>query len=97
MKGRMQKHWLPWLVGMPTEICTAICVVIFGGVLEQFPNLKVCFTHAGESFPFTVERTDHGFNVRPDLSAVENNVNPRQYLGKFYTDTPVHELKLCHF
>ncbi|GIY66348.1 2-amino-3-carboxymuconate-6-semialdehyde decarboxylase [Caerostris extrusa] len=37
----MSKYWLPWLVGMPAETTTAICSVIFGGVLERFPNLKL--------------------------------------------------------
>lgn len=36
-------------------------------------------------------RIEHGFNVRPDLCAVDNNVNPREYLGRFYTDTLVHD------
>jgi len=91
MEGRMQKYWLPWLVGMPAETCTAICSMIFGGVFEKFPKLKVCFAHAGGSFPFTVGRIEHGFNVRPDLCAVENDINPRDYLGKFWTDTLTHD------
>ncbi|XP_074659056.1 2-amino-3-carboxymuconate-6-semialdehyde decarboxylase-like [Tubulanus polymorphus] len=91
LDGRMQKYWLPWLVGMPAETCTAMCSMIFGGVLERFPKLKVCFAHGGGSFPFTVGRIEHGFNVRPDLCATDNPVNPRDYLGKFYTDSLVHD------
>lgn len=41
LDGRMQKYWLPWLVGMPAETATAMCCMIFGGVLERFPKLKV--------------------------------------------------------
>ncbi|XP_046543618.1 2-amino-3-carboxymuconate-6-semialdehyde decarboxylase-like isoform X2 [Haliotis rubra] len=91
--GRMSKYWLPWLVGMPAETTTAICAMLFGGVLERFPKLKVCFAHGGGAFPYTVGRIEHGFNVRPDLCATENNVNPRKYLGKFYTDTLVHDAR----
>ena len=36
-------------------------------------------------------RIEHGFNVRPDLCAVDNNVNPREYLGKFWVDSLVHD------
>ena len=46
---------------------------------------------AGGAFPFTLGRIEHGFNVRPDLCAVENDIGPRKYLGKFYTDTLVHD------
>ncbi|XP_012505994.1 PREDICTED: 2-amino-3-carboxymuconate-6-semialdehyde decarboxylase isoform X2 [Propithecus coquereli] len=45
MDGRMDKYWLPWLVGMPTETTIAICSMIMGGVFEKFPKLKVCFAH----------------------------------------------------
>ena len=47
LDGRMKKYWLPWLVGMPGETAMAICSMIFGGVLERFPGLKVCFAHGG--------------------------------------------------
>ncbi len=90
-KEKMPKYWLPWLVGMPAETSLAICSMIFGGVFEKFKNLKVCFAHGGGSFPITIGRIEHGFNVRPDLVAVDNNVNPRDYLGKFYFDSLVHD------
>ncbi|KAE8581502.1 hypothetical protein XENTR_v10024811 [Xenopus tropicalis] len=89
--GRMSKYWLPWLVGMPAETTTAICCMVLGGILEKFPKLKVCFAHGGGAFPYTVGRIDHGFNVRPDLCAVDNTTAPYSYLGKFYTDSLVHD------
>ena len=90
-KEKMPKYWLPWLVGMPAETSLAICSMIFGGVFEKFKKLKVCFSHGGGSFPFTIGRIEHGFNVRPDLVAVDNKTNPREYLGKFYLDSLVHD------
>ncbi|MBL8007299.1 MAG: amidohydrolase [Ignavibacteria bacterium] len=90
-KEKMPKYWLPWLVGMPAETSLAICSMIFGGVFERFKKLKVCFSHGGGSFPFTIGRIEHGFNVRPDLVAVDNKINPREYLGKFYLDSLVHD------
>ena len=90
-KKEMPKYWLPWLVGMPAETSRAICSMIFGGVFERLKKLKVCFAHGGGSFPFTIGRIEHGFNVRPDLCAIDNNVNPREYIGKFYLDSLVHD------
>lgn len=63
--------------GMPGETAIAICSVIFGGVLERHPKLKICFAHGGGAFPYTIGRIEHGFNVRPDLCATENTVNPK--------------------
>lgn len=90
-KDEMSKYWLPWLVGMPAETSRAICSMIFGGVLERLPKLRVAFAHGGGSFPATIGRIEHGFNVRPDLCAIDNNVNPRKYLGHFYLDSLVHD------
>lgn len=81
---QLQKYWLPWLVGMPAETSRAACSLIFGGVLERLPKLRVCFSHAGGSFLPTIGRIEHGFNCRPDLVAIDNQVNPREYVGKFW-------------
>jgi aminocarboxymuconate-semialdehyde decarboxylase len=88
---QMEKYWLPWLVGMPAETSRAICSMIFGGVLEKFPRLRIAFAHGAGSFPFTIGRIEHGFNVRPDLVAVDNGTNPRNYIGKFWIDSLVHD------
>ena len=88
---QMQKYWLPWLVGMPAETSRAICSMIFGGVFARFPKLKVAFAHGGGSFPATIGRIEHGFNVRPDLVAIDNPVNPRDYIGHFWVDSLVHD------
>jgi len=87
----MQKYWLPWLVGMPAETTRAICSLIFSGTLEKLPRLRICFAHGGGSFPYTLGRIEHGFEVRPDLCAIDNKRNPREYLGKFWLDSLVHD------
>ena len=94
---KMQKYWLPWLVGMPAETSLAICSMIFGGIFERLPNLKVAFAHGGGSFPSTIGRIEHGFECRPDLVAIDNQVNPRNYLGKFWLDSLVHDPKMLHY
>ena len=101
-KERMPNYWLPWLVGMPAETSLAICSLMFGGVFERFPKLRVGFAHGGGAFPFTIGRIERAFHVRPDLVATENNTNPRKYLAqtgnrgetipaRFYVDSLVHD------
>ncbi|HEY8562125.1 MAG TPA: amidohydrolase family protein [Pyrinomonadaceae bacterium] len=87
----IQKYWLPWLVGMPAETCRAICSLIFSGTLERLPGLRICFAHGGGSFPYNLGRIAHGFEARPDLVAVDNPRDPRDYLGKFWVDSLVHD------
>eukprot|EP01118_Nematostelium_gracile_P018296 TRINITY_DN8092_c0_g1_i1.p1 TRINITY_DN8092_c0_g1~~TRINITY_DN8092_c0_g1_i1.p1 ORF type:complete len:369 (-),score=79.03 TRINITY_DN8092_c0_g1_i1:47-1114(-) len=96
-KDSMPKYWLPWLVGMPAETARAICSMIFGGIFEKFPKLKVCFAHGGGSFPITIGRIEHGFHCRPDLTQTDCQTNPREFLGKFWVDSLVHDEKSLKF
>jgi len=89
-QDKMSRYWLPWLVGMPAETSLAICSMIFGGIFERLPDLRVAFAHGGGSFPATIGRIQHGFDVRPDLCAIDNNKPPTDYLGKFWLDSLVH-------
>ena len=93
----MKKYWLPWLVGMPAETSRAICSMIFGGIFERLPNLRVAFAHGGGAFPVTSGRIQHGYNVRPDLCAVDNQVDPANYLGRFWVDSLVHDADTLDF
>ena len=96
-RERMPNYWLPWLVGMPAETSLAICSMIFGGVFERFPKLRVAFAHGGGAFPFTIGRIEHAFHVRPDLVAIDNTKNPKSYLARgnvparFFVDSLVHD------
>ena len=96
-KAEMERYWLPWLVGMPAETSRAASSLIFGGTLERLPNLRVMFSHAGGSFLTTLGRFEHGFNCRPDLVAIDNPINPREYLGKFWIDSITHDADLLRY
>lgn len=93
----MEKYWLPWLVGMPAETTRAAASLIFSGVMEKLPKLKFLFSHAGGSLLTTMGRIEHGFNCRPDLVALDNPVNPREYIGKFWIDSITHDAKLLDY
>lgn len=94
---QMQRYWLPWLVGMPAETTRAICSMVFGGLFEKLPKLRVMFAHAGGSFLTTLGRIEHGFVCRPDLVAIDNPVNPRNYLGRFWVDSITHDPVLLEY
>jgi aminocarboxymuconate-semialdehyde decarboxylase len=95
-KERLGRYWLAWLVGMPAETALAICSLLFGGVLERLPRLRICFAHGGGAFPGIVGRVEHGCRVRPDLCCVDNQRNPRDYLGRFFVDSLVHDPWALH-
>ena len=87
----MPKYWMPWLVGMPAEQSRAACSLIFGGVLERLPALRIGFAHGGGSFPATIGRIEQGYRMRPDLVATDNKRAPREYFPRLFFDSCVHD------
>lgn len=88
---RLAKNWANWLIGMPFETALAIQSVLFGGVLEALPKLRIGFAHAGGAFPGTLGRIDHGFRARPDLCQVHTRTPPAAQTRSFYIDSLTHD------
>ena len=89
-QDRLTKYYFPLIVGNPLETALAISKLIFGGVLERLPALRLCFAHGGGAFPFTLARLDHGWKVRPEGPAAIPRP-PREYARRLYYDTLVYD------
>jgi aminocarboxymuconate-semialdehyde decarboxylase len=88
---RLSRYHLRNLIGNPLETTVALASVIFGGVLERFPGLKICFAHAGGYGPWIRGRWRHGQSVRPesrDRGAVRSL---DEYFSRIYFDTITHD------
>jgi aminocarboxymuconate-semialdehyde decarboxylase len=83
---RMRKHYFPLIVGNPLETALAISTLIFGGVLERLPRLRIGFAHGGGAFPFTLARLNHGWTVRPEGPAAIPH-EPRHYARRIWVDS----------
>jgi aminocarboxymuconate-semialdehyde decarboxylase len=88
---RMSRHWLPWLVGMPTELALAFSALTLGGVLRKLPRLRILLAHGGGSFPGILGRIDAGHRARPDLAATQDPFPPSHYLDRILVDSLVHD------
>ncbi len=85
-QDRLTKYYFPLIVGNPLETALAASKLIYGGVLERLPALRVCFAHGGGAFPFTLARLDHGWKVRPEGPAAIPRP-PREYARRLYFDS----------
>lgn len=86
---RMRQFHLQNLIGFPADTTLAAARLIFAGVLDRFPNLKVCLGQAGGFLPYIIGRLDHGFAVRPECRKLVRS-KPSDYLRRFYYDHIIH-------
>ena len=83
---RLDKYYFPLIVGNPLETALAISKLIWGGVLERLPDLRICFAHGGGAFPFTLARLNHGWHVRQEGPAAIPR-EPREYARRIFVDS----------
>jgi aminocarboxymuconate-semialdehyde decarboxylase len=93
---RMQNYYLINFVGYPMDSTLAACHLVFGGVLDRCPNLKICLVHAGGTLPFLLGRLEHGHSVRPEArEKCENTFS--YYLRNFYVDSVTFRPDILRF
>jgi aminocarboxymuconate-semialdehyde decarboxylase len=94
--ARLTQHYFVNVIGHPFESTVAVSHLIFGGVLDDCPDLKVCVAHGGGYLPSYVGRMDHAHSAREDCRLNIRSL-PSSYLKKnFYFDTVVfttHQLE----
>lgn len=84
---RTVPYYLSNIIGMPLDTTLALSHLIFSGVLDRYPHLKICSVHGGGYFPSYIGRFDHGYQVRPESGTMKNP--PSDYLRRIYFDTVV--------
>lgn len=87
---RLKDYYLNNVIGQPLEEAVFVSRLIFGGVLERYPNLKIVIGHGGGYLPFYPGRMDHAYKVRPESKAHISRP-PSEYLKKLYFDSIVYQ------
>ncbi|WP_340375405.1 amidohydrolase family protein [Streptomyces sp. SS7] len=86
---RLDRWYLSNTVGQPTENAVALSHLIFSGVLDRHPGLKLIAAHGGGYLPTHIGRSDHAWRARPDARDCERE--PSSYLKQLYFDSLVHD------
>ncbi|MFI6014039.1 amidohydrolase family protein [Streptomyces sp. NPDC051243] len=86
---RLDRWYLSNTVGQPTENAVALSHLIFSGVLDRHPGLKLIAAHGGGYLPTHIGRSDHAWRARPDARGCERE--PSSYLRQLYFDSLVHD------
>ncbi|HET9904502.1 MAG TPA: amidohydrolase family protein [Xanthobacteraceae bacterium] len=93
---RMGRYYLANFVGLPFETTLAAASLVFGGVLERYPNLKFVLAHGGGYVPYQRGRFIHGWEVRPEPK-VNLKESPEASLSRLYFDTITHSPAALRF
>ncbi|MEU0249997.1 amidohydrolase family protein [Streptomyces sp. NPDC006235] len=86
---RLDQWYLSNTVGQPTENAVALSHLIFSGVLDRHPGVKLIASHGGGYLPTHIGRSDHAWRARPDARGCERE--PSSYLKQLYFDSLVHD------
>lgn len=88
---RLNAYYLQNLIGQPLESTIAMGKLIFGGVLERHPYLRIGWVHGGGFTPYQIGRWDHGWGCRSEPRAVIDSIPPRRYFERMYFDSLTHD------
>ncbi len=94
-KPGLEPYYLTNLIGNPLDTTVMAAHLIFGGVMEEIPHLKICLSHGGGFAPYQIGRLVHGQNVRKE--AQTTGIPPKELLKRFYFDTITHDPEALRF
>jgi aminocarboxymuconate-semialdehyde decarboxylase len=87
-RAGLTDYYLTNLVGNPLESTVGAARLIFGGVLDELPELRLVLMHGGGYLPYQIGRFDHGYRVRSETKGCRHA--PSGYLRRFWYDTITH-------
>ena len=91
LKERLVPYHLINCIGNPLETSIATAKLIFGGVLDRFPDLKLCLAHAGGYTPWIKGRWRRTHEVRKETKVNGVTKPLEHYLEKLYFDSIIHD------
>jgi aminocarboxymuconate-semialdehyde decarboxylase len=94
---RLKEHQLHNFVGLPIDTAVSVGSMVFNGVYERLPGLKVCYSHGGGAFPCLVGRWDHGYRDRLSKQSETTIRMPSEYLVDMYADSLTHDATSLRF
>jgi len=98
LAGRgVARYFLGNLVGNPAETTVAVAHLVFGGVLERFPGLRVCVVRGGGFLPYQAGRLERGWSAGPEGARAHLPRGPGEWLRRLYYDTVLHDPRALAF
>ncbi len=93
---RTGDYFLNNLISYPVDTTIAAARLLFSGLMQEFPNLKICLAHSGGFLPYQIGRMDRGFAAHPACSKHLKSA-PSELLGSFIYDSLTHNDQALSF
>jgi aminocarboxymuconate-semialdehyde decarboxylase len=93
---RLKSYYMRNFVGLPFETTMAGAALVFGGVIERYPDINFCLCHGGGFLPYQIGRFLHAFDVRPEPK-VHLRGSPQDSLSRLHYDSIVHSQRALEF
>lgn len=93
----LDRFFLDNMVGRPAETTIALAGLIFAGLFERYPDLRLCAVHGGGFVPFQIGRLHRGFVAKPGIAGRHISESPRESFGRVFVDTVVHDPAVVRF
>ena len=93
---RLKSYYMRNFVGLPFETTMAGAALVFGGVIERYPDINFCLCHGGGFMPYQAGRFVHAFDVRAEPKGRLQG-SPKESLARLHYDTIVHSLRALEF
>ena len=94
--SRMGQYFLWNSIAQPLEEAMAMASIIYSGLMDRYPRLKIVMAHGGGYLPYYAGRVDRAFEVRPE-TRVNIDRKPSAYMRRFYYDTCVYNPDMIQF
>jgi aminocarboxymuconate-semialdehyde decarboxylase len=89
--SRLKKYFLWNTVGQPYEEALAMMSLIYEGIMDDYPKLKICICHGGGYIPYYAGRSDHAYEGNGAHQQEHAKKKPSAYFKKFFFDTVIFD------
>jgi aminocarboxymuconate-semialdehyde decarboxylase len=93
---RTTSYFLPNAVGNLVDRTLTFASLVYGGIMDRYPELMICLGHAGGYVPYAIYRLDQGWEAWPELRGASRD-RPGTYVGRFFYDTVTYSDRNLRF
>ena len=94
---KMGPYGLRLICGNPADSALSMAFMLYSGLFDRFPNLKLCVLHGGGFFPYNLGRLDQGWAVRSGARAAQAKKPPSGYLKNIYYDDMIYRVDALNY